>query len=134
MKLFNENGAINDTGTQVLCYIKNQIESLFDSNLISKLSDNQVMLLGSWLHKSIGDAVSHTIALRSMNFITKTNIVAKSETIWEARWDSGGCAGSETLGEIEADNEDEAWQKLDSYKTGEPYNDDNLYIRKKNRS
>jgi len=65
MKLFKEDGFPSEAGLIVLQSMKNSIETLFDSNLVSNLSDTQVRLLGSWLSKLVGDEVLDVLKRRS---------------------------------------------------------------------
>jgi inhibitor of KinA sporulation pathway (predicted exonuclease) len=48
---------------------------------------------------------------------------------WEVRWDSGGCS-ADTLGIIEAANEEEAEEKMKQFEGGDPDVDQWLYLRK----
>lgn len=58
MKLFfKEDGSISEEGLKVLGPVKNYLISLFDTNLISQMSSNQIRLLGSWICKTVDDVV-----------------------------------------------------------------------------
>jgi hypothetical protein len=64
-KLFNEDGTPTEFGSDFLKYLKKDIESLFDSGIVTNLTNTQIRLLGSWLYKLIGNEVTNIIARRS---------------------------------------------------------------------
>jgi hypothetical protein len=64
-KLFNEDGNPSVHGLKSLQFIKDEVELTFDSLSLTSLSDAQVRLLGSWLHKLIGNKVTDILASRT---------------------------------------------------------------------